>query len=66
MFHSLKAERKDKIEHAGHNLEEIMHRIHPFIRRPKEEPKERLTWVSSNPANQTRYWDDLLRRSKPT
>ena len=31
----------------ANNFDEIMRRIEPFIRRPKEEPRERQNWVSS-------------------
>lgn len=48
MSQSIDSERKKEMEGAARNLEEIMRRIAPYVRRPKEEPREHQNWVSSS------------------
>ncbi|MDZ7737146.1 MAG: hypothetical protein U5P41_14445 [Gammaproteobacteria bacterium] len=54
MSQLIDSKRKKEIESASHNLDAIMRRIGPFIRRPKEEPKERQNWVNAGSNVQVR------------
>ena len=44
-----KANERKRMRQASKNLEELLRRIRPFIKKPVEEPIERKPWVISNP-----------------
>ena len=52
MSHIVSGDREKRVEVATRSLEEMMRRIEPFIRRPKEGAlKKRQNWSNSDQGN---------------
>ena len=49
MSQEVNLKQKERIKTASENLEEMLRRIEPFLKKPTEEPIEHKPWVISDP-----------------